>query len=176
MWAPQQAARARQRASLASNRRRGRRIRRGRFRTYYRVSGTMLIGDGGRPRRASPPQRPPPKQGKKPAKADGSPIFSGIGRHYRVRRNPAFARADLEPCLAWNRIGPSVPSNQFHAISTRRLGKHMAKTPCPGQVSRRVRPRRLLSVIETAEPGNMRLDARYAISAARGECAPRRRP
>ena len=175
MWAPQQAARARQRASLASNRRRGRRIRRGRFRTYYRVSGpcsSVTAAD----RDGRLPLSGPPKQGKKPAKADGSPIFRGIGRHYRMRRNPAFARADLEPCLAWNRIGPSAPSNQFHAISTRRLGKHMAKTPCPGQVSRRVRPRRLLSVIETAEPGNMRLDARYAISAARGECAPRRRP
>ena len=46
MRAPQQAARARQRASLASNRRRGRRIRSGQLRTHYRVSGSCSLVTG----------------------------------------------------------------------------------------------------------------------------------
>jgi hypothetical protein len=40
---------------------------------------------------------------------------------YRVWAKPALARRDLEPCLAWNRIGPPAASNQFHAISTGRV-------------------------------------------------------
>ena len=173
MWAPQQAARARQRASLASNRRRGRRIRRGRFRTYYRVSGpcsSVTAAD----RDGRLPLNGPPKQGKKPAKAGGSPIFRGIGRHYRVRRNPAFCarRSGTLPRVESNRPVGAVESisRDFDAAPRQTHGENSL----PGLAARR--PCRLLSVIETAEPGNMRLDARYAISAARGECAPRRRP
>ena len=180
MWAPQQAARARQRASPTSNRRRDRRIRRGRLRphyrgrlhTHYRVSGpssseTSAGRDGrppfdGRPTRAKNRER-----GWKSRYFAGS---EGIAECSETRR----LRAAI-----WNRdsrgieFGPPIPPNQFHAISARRgqpRGKNSLRRS--GLASRT--PCRLLSrlrVIETIEPGNMRLNAPYRISAVREECA-----
>ena len=177
MWAPQQAARARHRASLASNRRRGRRIRSGRLRTHYRVSGSCssVTGAGCDGRLTL---NGPPTWAKNRRKRMESPIFRGIGRHYVLlsvekpgvcaRRSGTLTRVESNRLVRCHRINFPRFRRGAWANTWRKL------LPESGLAARM--PCRLLSVIETAGPGNMRLDARYGKSAAREECAPRRRP
>ena len=172
MWAPQQAARVRQRASFASNRRRGRRIRYGRLRTHYRgyVRGSSHAGAGHNGRLTVDRTA---NQGQKPAKDDGSPAFLEIGRHFGCGTSRRWRAA------TWNRDLPeSNQSAKRHRINFTRFrrdacGEHGETSPQGSVLAARM-PCRLLGrvrVIETIRPGKARLNAGYGISAAREQCA-----
>ena len=131
----------------------------------------MLIGDGRGLRRASHPQRTP-NQGKKPAKEDGKPDISWD------RKAPCIIECGETRRLRapiWNRDSRGIESaRRCHRINFPRFRRDAwANTwrkllPESGLAARM--PCRLLSVIETAESWNMRLNARYGMSAAREEC------
>jgi hypothetical protein len=150
---------------LASNRRRGRRIRSGRLRPIIE-SMNEAHRVRARLRRASHGQRTP-NQDKKPAKDDGKPDISRDRTHHRARQEPARARRGLEPIFSAESNRPLTMSNQFHAISTRRV--RQTDSPKRSGVASRTLSRRCASKI--TEPLNVRLSARYGISAVREECA-----
>ena len=131
----------------------------------------MLIGDGRGLRRASHPQRTP-NQGKKPAKEDGKPDISWDRKALCIIECGETRRLRAP---IWNRDSRGIESaRRCHRINFPRFRcDAWANTwrkllPESGLAARM--PCRLLSVIETAEPGNMRLNARYGMSAAREEC------
>jgi hypothetical protein len=154
VWAPQQAACARQRASRASNRRQGHQIRSERLRTHYRVNGrgSSRAGAGSRGRLTINGR---PTRAKNRRKMMEVQHFAGSEDIYRVRRNPALARA------IWNRVSRGIESaRQCHRINFTRFRRSAGQPrgensqSGPGLASRT--PCRLLSrlrVIETAEPG-----------------------
>jgi hypothetical protein len=105
-----------------------------------------------------------PNQDKKPAKDDGKPDISRDRTHRSVRQKPARSRRDLEPQLSVELNRPLTASNQFHAISARRPRQtdHENALQRSGVASRTLSRR---CVTKTMEPGNMRLNARYGVSA-----------
>jgi hypothetical protein len=128
LWALQQAVCTHQRTSLASNRRRARRIHRRRFRTYNRDKGrgSSRAGAGGDGR---PTVDGRPTREKNRRKVMEARHLSGSEGIYRSAANPAIARGDPEPRFAWNRIGPPAISNQFHAINAAREANTQRKHP-----------------------------------------------
>jgi hypothetical protein len=117
---------------------------------------------------ASRPKKAQP--GQKPAKDDGKPDISRDRTHHSVRQKPARSRRDLEPQFSVELIRPLMASNQFHAISARRPRQTDRENALQrsGVASRTVSRR---CVTKTMEPGNMRLNARYGVSAVREQCA-----
>ena len=84
-------------------------------------------------------------------------------------RNPAFARRSRTVTrVESNRLVGAIESifRDFDAA----LGQTHGENSLPGSGLAARMPCGLLSVIETTEPGNMRLNARYGMSAAREEC------
>jgi hypothetical protein len=75
--------------------------------------------------------------------------------------------AAVEPIFSAESNRPLTMSNQFHAISTRRV--RQTDSPKRSGVASRTLSRRCASKI--TEPLNVRLSARYGISAVREECA-----
>jgi hypothetical protein len=120
-----------------------------------------------RPRWASHGRRTP-NQDKKPAKDDGKPDISRDRTHHSVRPKPARARRDREPQFSVELNRPLTTSNQFHAISAQRPRQTGSKNALqrPGVASRMLSRR---CVTKTMKPGNMRLSARYGVSAVREE-------
>jgi hypothetical protein len=172
--APQQAADARQHASLAPNRRRGRRIRNGRLHTHYRV-----IGRGSSMRAQAANERLSvggrPNQGKTRQKMMEVGDSPGSKCIYRVRQPPppgaCAQRSGTATCVESNR-----PRRRYRINFTRfRLGARQTHGELPQKPDPASRTScRLLSrlrVLKTAEPGKMRLNARYGGSAVREECA-----
>ena len=97
----------------------------------------------------------------------GSPIFPGIehiiecGKSRRVH-----AVVGTPTCVESNR--PLTTSNQFHAISARRPRQTDRENALQRSgVASRTLSRRCIT--KTMEPGNMRLNARYGVSAVREE-------
>ena len=172
MWALQQAARDRQRASRASNRRRGRRICSGRLRTHYRDKGRGSSHAGAvRDRRLTVDGRP--TRGQKPAKDDGSPtFFSGsnafMGGHI-PRSRAAIRNRDLlgsESVRRRNRIN----FTRFRRGVRQTPGENSAQGS--GLASRMPCRCRAVCVLSRPQgPEKLRLNAGYRISAAHEECA-----
>ena len=155
--------------SLASNRRRGRRIRSGRLRPIIESVDEAHRVRAQAAQRGSHGRRTP-NQDKKPAKDDGKPDISRDRTHSSsaAKAGACMPRSGTAICVESNRT--LTTSNQFHAISTRRL----RQTDSENSPQRSGFPSRTLSrrcVTKTTEPGNMRLNARYGISAVRKEYA-----
>ena len=129
----------------------------------------MLIGDGRRLRRASHPSMDPQpgqktcERGWKARYFAGSEGIIECGETRRLR------------APIWNRDSRGIESaRRSHRINFPRFRRdawaNTWRKLLPGSGLAARMPCRLLSVLETAEPGNMRLNAGYGISAAREEC------
>ena len=171
MRAPQQAADARLHAPLAPNRRRGRRIRNRRLHTHYRDNGRGSSHAGaGRDWRLSVDGRP--NQGKNRQKMmEVGDFLEQTASMERSSPGASAQRSGTAMCVESHR-----PRRRYRINFTRfRLGARQTHGELPQKPDPASRTScRLLSrlrVLKTAEPGKMRLNARYGGSAIREECA-----
>ena len=169
MWASQQAPRTRRRTR--SHRIEGKVAESApqAITPHYRVNGRdSWRARAGRDGRLTAEERPTRTKSRR--KTMGSPIFPGIEHIIACGPKPARARRDLEPQFSVELNRPLTTSNQFHAISARRPRQTDSENALQRSgVASRTLSRRY--VTKTMEPGNMRLNARYGISAAGTECA-----
>ena len=156
MWAPQQAARARRRASRASNRRRGRRIRSGRLRTYYRDNGRGSSHAGaGRDGRLTVDGRP--TRAKNRRKMMEARHFSGSNAFMECGTPAARApRSGTVICVESNRSAGGHRIN-FTRFRTRREAntRRKLRAGIRSSVAHAVPMLSRLRVIETTGPGKV---------------------
>ena len=172
MWALQQAARDRQRASRASNRRRVRRICNGRLRTHYRDKGRGSSHAGaGRDRRLTVDGRPTGAKNRRKmmeARHFSQDRMRSWGGHI-PRSRAAIRNRDLlgsESVRRRNRIN----FTRFRRGVRQTPGENSAQGS--GLASRMPCRCRAVCVLSRPQgPEKLRLNAGYRISAAHEECA-----